>query len=384
MRRLKRKYRISLAVILFITLVFLIVVLIDKIRYDSYVKNYNEAFTLTINEENIAPTKVEGKSFIFNKSKEEEINVQIPKNSNLNLNGNYVLYSNGEKIEEEITYLKDGKYELEVKKGEYKYFYNLNVDNDFSVEIDDTYSYSAGYLSVKVDDLNKGEKIEINPEFNSSDNFNYEADQILVPIHYDTLPGEYKVDLSSDLSNISTPINVKEYTYRESRFNVDTKVIEEASEVADAEIVKAYESANLAITDEFYYLEAGFKSPSTGTTTGDFGDIRFINGDVEPTKIHYGVDYANVLNTNIFSTAKGKVSFVGFLPAYGNIIVVDHGNGITSHYFHLEQTYVKIGDEVDNTTVLGGMGTTGYSTGVHLHFEIHINGTIVNPYFFLQ
>lgn len=383
--RLKRKYRISLAAILFITLIFAIVFLVDKLRYDMYVKSYNEAFVLEINDEKIEPTIVEGKSFLFNKQKEEELNIQVPKNSSVNLDGEYTLTNNdGEKLEGEVTYLKDGKYKLEVLKEEFKYVYVMNVDNDFSVAVDDTYAYSSGYLTLKFDDVNEGEDITIAPDFNTSKEFNFKTPEILVPIDYDTVPGVHKLNLSSSLSNIDMDINIKEYSYRESRFNVDSNVVEEASVAADDVVKNMYDKANLAITDEFYYVDGGFNSPSVGTTTGDFGDIRFINGDIEPTKIHYGVDYANVLNTNIYSTAKGKVSFVGFMPAYGNTVVVDHGNGITSHYFHLEQTYVKIGDEVDNKTVLGGMGTTGYSTGVHLHFEIHINGIVVNPYFFIQ
>lgn len=366
-------------------LIFLSVYFIDKIRFNVFTKDYEDAFQLSINDEIISPTAVEGKSFIFHKLESEEQDVQVPKNSVLNLNDDYSLYnSKNEEIEGEITYLADGKYTLEVRNEKYTYIYNLGVDNNFSVEIKSDLSYAAGYLIVNFSDVNEEENISINPSFKSSEEFNIENNEVLIPIDYHTEIGEYDIDFSSDISSINKEVVIREYAFRESHFNVDESVIDESAQSPEEEVLEAYEKANSKVTKEYYYLETGFNIPSTGSTTGDFGDIRYINGATTPTKIHYGVDYANILNTEIYSTAKGEVIFVGFLPAYGNIIVVDHGNGITSHYFHLEQTYVKVGDIVDNNTVIAGMGTTGYSTGVHLHFEIHINGVIVNPYFFIN
>ncbi len=382
--RLKRKYRISLAVILLMLLIIATIFLVDIVRFNTFKNNIEETFILEINETKITPTNVEGEEFIFHKYKGEDIEISVPKNSVLNLDVDAVVYDKENNIiEEEITYLPDGNYTIIVNKNDLKYTYNIKVDNDFTVSIEDTYAYSSGYIVVQFTDLNENEEVNIIPTFTSSETFNYNTEKILVPIHYDTSSGNYDIEFSSNLSSQTKNIEVKPVNYRESYFNVDYGVIEAASQDPDEDVLKAYQEVGNLITEEFYYLESGFKNPSIGVTTGDFGDVRYINGDTTPTKIHYGVDYASSLNTSIYSTAKGEVVFVGFMPAVGNTIAIDHGNGITSHYYHLEQTYVEVGEIVDNTTEIAGMGTTGYSTGVHLHFEIHINGIVVSPYYFL-
>jgi len=68
----------------------------------------------------------------------------------------------------------------------------------------------------------------------------------------------------------------------------------------------------------------------------------------------------------------------------GNHVVVDHGNGVTSVYGHLASIAVKVGQDVDTTTTIGQEGTTGVSTGTHLHFEIRVNGQATNPYRFIS
>lgn len=382
--RLKRKFRIALAAILLVVLILATVFAVDIVRYNSFIKAYSDTFTLEINGKAIEPTTVLGEDFIFHEVKNDSIEVQVPKNSVINLEGDYKLFDENNNELADISYLRDGKYTLEVTKKDYTYVYKLNVDNDFSVNINDQYAYSAGYLEVVFDDLNEDEKIDISASFETSDKFNFNEETVLVPINYHTEPGEYTISFTTDKSTVKQTINVKNYTYRESRFNVDESVISSAAKEADPDVKAAYDAANLLITDNHYYLESGFHSASTGVTTGDFGDIRFINGATTPTRIHYGIDYADVLNTKIYSTAKGEVVFVGFMPAYGHTIVVDHGNGFTSHYFHMESTMVEVGDIVDNSVQIGAMGTTGYSTGVHLHLEIHLNGVIVNPYFFIN
>jgi murein DD-endopeptidase MepM/ murein hydrolase activator NlpD len=69
----------------------------------------------------------------------------------------------------------------------------------------------------------------------------------------------------------------------------------------------------------------------------------------------------------------------GWSGGYGNLVVVDHGNGLSTAYGHMSSIAVSSGQSVAQGTVLGGMGTTGNSTGVHLHFEVRVNGSAVNP-----
>ena len=82
--------------------------------------------------------------------------------------------------------------------------------------------------------------------------------------------------------------------------------------------------------------------------------------------------------------AKGKVTKAEFSGAYGNIVVVDHGNGFITKYAHLHKIYVKKGDTVDVKTTIGEVGTTGRSTGPHLHYEVIYHGKNIDPLPFIK
>lgn len=99
---------------------------------------------------------------------------------------------------------------------------------------------------------------------------------------------------------------------------------------------------------------------------------------------HPGVDLDGVKGDPIRPIMKGRVVARQFSRwAYGNALLIDHGDGLQSLYGHLSKIYVFEGDEVDTRTVIGEMGSTGRSTGDHLHLEVHKNGRPINPRTFL-
>ncbi|WP_170885517.1 M23 family metallopeptidase [Bacillus alkalicellulosilyticus] len=98
------------------------------------------------------------------------------------------------------------------------------------------------------------------------------------------------------------------------------------------------------------------------------------------TAFHSGTDIAAPLNTEIFAAADGKVIEAGRNGGYGLAIRIQHGDTYETLYAHLNKIDVEIGDTVKKGDVIGGMGTTGRSTGVHLHYEIKRNGEFVDPY----
>jgi murein DD-endopeptidase MepM/ murein hydrolase activator NlpD len=96
---------------------------------------------------------------------------------------------------------------------------------------------------------------------------------------------------------------------------------------------------------------------------------------------HPGVDLAVPIGTPIKSVKEGKVVEAGYSPlGYGKMVYIDHGNGVTSLYGHMSKILVKNGDEVDNNTIIGEIGSTGHSTGPHLHLEIRIGEKPINPF----
>ena len=95
---------------------------------------------------------------------------------------------------------------------------------------------------------------------------------------------------------------------------------------------------------------------------------------------HRAIDFGGGVGTPVKSISTGVVAYAGWdRSGYGNLVVLEHKNGIDSYYAHLSKIEVKIGDSVEINTEIGKMGATGRSTGSHLHLEIHDNGTSVNP-----
>ena len=99
---------------------------------------------------------------------------------------------------------------------------------------------------------------------------------------------------------------------------------------------------------------------------------------------HEGIDFAGGEGTPILSAAGGIVVYAERHPAYGNMVEVDHGNDLITRYAHASKLYVKVGDMVLRGTKIAEVGTTGRSTGAHLHFEVRQHGVAVNPTQFLQ
>lgn len=99
---------------------------------------------------------------------------------------------------------------------------------------------------------------------------------------------------------------------------------------------------------------------------------------------HPGLDFKGPLGAPIYAAARGRVSFVGQRSGYGNCVEIDHGNGMVTRYAHMSAFRTHIGSAVTAGTVIGAIGSTGRSTGPHLHFEVRINDQPVNPRPFLE
>lgn len=99
---------------------------------------------------------------------------------------------------------------------------------------------------------------------------------------------------------------------------------------------------------------------------------------------HAGLDFKAPFGAPIYSAARGRVAFVGQRGGYGNIVEVDHGNGLRTRYAHMSAFRTHVGDAVRAGQTIGAVGSTGRSTGAHLHFEVRLNGQPVNPRPFLE
>ena len=99
---------------------------------------------------------------------------------------------------------------------------------------------------------------------------------------------------------------------------------------------------------------------------------------------HMGVDIPGSLDTPIYASRSGKVIFAGYSGGYGNLVIVRHDKGYTTYYGHLNKITTRVGAKVGQGTMIGKMGSTGNSTGCHLHFEVRRNGIALNPVDFIS
>lgn len=138
-----------------------------------------------------------------------------------------------------------------------------------------------------------------------------------------------------------------------------------------------------SVKDRLDYLDClPNLSPTYGRLTSRFGGRRDpIN---RRYSYHSGIDLANSSGTSIRAAGRGKVIFAGYKRGLGNTVIIDHGYGYKSLYGHNSRLLVKVGDRVSKGQTISRMGSSGRSTGSHLHFEIHKNNVPINPYTVLK
>jgi murein DD-endopeptidase MepM/ murein hydrolase activator NlpD len=131
------------------------------------------------------------------------------------------------------------------------------------------------------------------------------------------------------------------------------------------------------------YWSGIFLKPNAGRMSTTYGVRRYYNGKFANDYYHRGLDYAGAEGSPVIAPAAGKVALVGKVSqgfrVHGNVIGIDHGQGVTSILMHLSRINVKEGDIVKPGQLIGAVGATGASTGPHLHWGLYVNGKSVDP-----
>jgi murein DD-endopeptidase MepM/ murein hydrolase activator NlpD len=118
-------------------------------------------------------------------------------------------------------------------------------------------------------------------------------------------------------------------------------------------------------------------APVAGAVTSGFGPR--MHPSFETVRMHTGVDFAASTGTPVKAADDGVVAVAGTRGGYGTTVILDHNNGLATLYGHLSRLAVGEGAKVARGQVIGYAGSTGYSTGPHLHFEVRVNGNPVDP-----
>ena len=121
--------------------------------------------------------------------------------------------------------------------------------------------------------------------------------------------------------------------------------------------------------------------PAKGWLTSRFGPR--ISPFTGLRQFHSGIDIAGAMGTDVIAPARGRVIFVGSKGPLGNTIEIDHGYGVRTHFGHNSAVAVRVGQEVERGQVIAKLGSTGRSTGPHLHYSVEVNGKAMNPLDFI-
>ncbi|WP_164214367.1 M23 family metallopeptidase [Virgibacillus sp. YIM 98842] len=195
---------------------------------------------------------------------------------------------------------------------------------------------------------------------------------------------ELELDLPEDLQDtdgsggLELPSNESYLEHTEEVSNNLSEMKKQLPEMVDnfeqtVSALAEYEE-QLKFIPTYFPAEEGRISSEFGNRSDPFtGQSRF----------HSGADIAAPLETPIYAAAEGEVILAGRNGGYGETVVIDHGETYETLYAHLNSIDVSVGDRVEKGEEIGGMGTTGRSTGVHLHYEIIRNGEHVNPYLYM-
>jgi len=208
--------------------------------------------------------------------------------------------------------------------------------------------------------------------------------QGVLPTNYSTLPGSNTFKfVNNQTGNVTTKtVTILPRDFKVQKLTIDSTVASNTtSEEAYAEYRKYFNPSREISSPLKYYTEP-FLLPVKGKLTTEFGESRTVNGALTSYR-HAGIDIAAPRNANVLAANTGKVMLAMPLIITGNSIVIDHGEGIFSVYFHLDKLFVKQGELVNRGQLIGAVGSTGFSTGPHLHFTMSYYRFDIEPGYLL-
>ncbi len=198
----------------------------------------------------------------------------------------------------------------------------------------------------------------------------------LMPIGVLTDPGNYELEW---LDVHGTPVRKTQVTVLNAHYPRQNVVLTRAlSQLRSTPDERATVTAFLKEVSPVRYWQEPFEAPIPGCITSPFGVTRFHNG--KPTgEYHAGLDQRGAMGSPIHAVTGGLVKVVQKFTLRGGTVAIDHGQGLESIYLHMSSFAVKEGDQVKEGDVIGYVGSTGRSTGPHLHWTLYANGQAVTP-----
>ena len=202
----------------------------------------------------------------------------------------------------------------------------------------------------------------------------------MIPTSYTTALGEYPLNITVGNQTEKFLITVTEENFEVQNLTISESISDDTvnSDAANAEFSKKAVPLYYTANDEIYW-KGTFTQPVVSRISTPYGVVRYINDNPVPVR-HGGVDLATSLGTPILAPNHGVVELAEFLQLTGYTIIVEHGGGLKSYFYHMDSVNVKAGDMIIPGQEIGKVGTTGFSTGPHLHYEVKIGRRSLDPF----
>lgn len=287
---------------------------------------------------------------------------------------------------------ENGLYEYEITTEWTNRLFKGNHVSKFSLEVDYPVEYTISSEEIEQGEFitiiakNVGEKVPyIKSELSDSLIFSKKKDYYIsvIPTTYYTKLGIYGIEYGIEgkqIHNTEIVVNEREFSIQYLTVSKSTVAATQTTEGYD----QYREFYKKALLKDVYKSdkEMNFILPVRGRLSTEFGQQRYVNN--KPISYnHAGLDIAIQEGTEIKATFDGEVVLAKELIVTGNSIVISHGDGIFSTYFHLNEIFIEEGEVIKTGDIIGTVGTTGFSTGPHLHFSISFYQMNLEPGYFI-
>ncbi|MEG0167314.1 MAG: M23 family metallopeptidase [Ruthenibacterium sp.] len=258
--------------------------------------------------------------------------------------------------------------------------------DDFTIQVKPKITFSTakidqgGVVAVEVSGVLDGSIATIETELSLAKFTQIDDRQMAyIGIAYNREPGDYPITVTcGELSETQT-ITVVHKTFTRQDMTIDTDVSDDTMNNPNGGPEWRKVIWPLFLTaDDTTYWSGKFISPIEGGINTEYGLFRYTNGSKQAER-HPGIDLDGNEGDPIKAPNNGRVVYAGTLIFTGNTIVIEHGNGLKSYLFHMSRLDVSEGDMVTTGQIIGAVGSTGYSTGAHLHYEVRIGNQSINP-----
>jgi murein DD-endopeptidase MepM/ murein hydrolase activator NlpD len=268
-------------------------------------------------------------------------------------------------------------------------FFKLEVKPPPVVRLSADATPLGDYFAVRVENLDgDGQIVAVAGYSGRPVRFFYYQDawQALIPVSYNTKPGDYllRLHIFRDgwlILEETMPLTVAKKAFTTQYLTVTPSQQAIRTDGRLAEDIKKLTAAR-SDTSSVPLWQEDFLKPVQGRITTGFGLTRYVN-NANPSR-HSGLDIGAPAGTPVKAANSGRVTLTGLLHSPGNTVIIDHGLNLFSCYYHLEKILVSEGDLVERGRIIGTVGSTGFSTGPHLHWTMSIGTTAINPWLILE